>query len=404
MLRAGAYGELARLLAARQAAGVDAGDVARATVLDAAAQLCLTCVELRGEQDEYRQAMERVARLEEDTRRRIERLLEPDWAETAPAPPGPAPNRWANLWRRIALALRPPPAMPAPREWPAPPAVPDEPPAAPLAATELPAPSRGIPAAPERPPADLHVYTLGRFRVYHGDLALDEWTGNKSRSLFKYLLLHRDAPVHAEQLLECFWRDSAPEMARRSLYQTIYLVRQALQAAGRPVVVQVNGGYRLNPELNVWVDSETFLGHYRAGLEAAGRGDDAAMVAAFLAAETLYEGDFMAEDLYEEWPVAQREQLRNAYLDALDRLSRHFWAAREDGPCMLYCRKLLEIDACREDIHRRLMRVFARRGERSLALRQYHRCVEALREELDVEPLAETTRLYEQILENGPHF
>ena len=70
----------------------------------------------------------------------------------------------------------------------------------------------------------------------------------------------------------------------------------------------------------------------------------------------------------------------------------------------LRLRKLLEIDACREDIHRRLMRVFARRGERSLALRQYLRCVEALREELDVEPLADTTRLYRQVLENELHF
>ena len=254
------------------------------------------------------------------------------------------------------------------------------------------------------PTADLHVYTLGRFRVYHHDRALDGWTGQKSRSLFKHLLIHRDAPVHTEQLLDYFWGDSSPDMARRSLYQTIYLVRQALQALGRPVIIQVNGGYQFNPELNVWVDCETFMGQYHVGLEAAGRGDDDGLMVALLAAEALYEGEFMAEDPYEEWPVARREQLRNAYLDALDRLSRHFWATREDGPCIVYCRKLLEIDACREDIHRRLMRVFARRGERSLALRQYLRCVEALREELDVEPLADTTRLYRQVLENELHF
>jgi DNA-binding SARP family transcriptional activator len=47
------------------------------------------------------------------------------------------------------------------------------------------------------------------------------------------------------------------------------------------------------------------------------------------------------------------------------------------------------------------MRVFARRGERTLALRQYHRCVEALRSELDVEPLPDTTMLYEILLKKG---
>lgn len=412
LLQVGAYEELERLLAAER----DTGGTDHVHILDAAVQLCLTCVELRREQDDHNEALQRVARLEEKTRLRLGLLLEaleeraPPVAENPPTPPGAAPNWWVTLWRRVTFALIPPrpepPAAPrAPREMSiARPDKPDEMPVAlPNAPDEL-FPTHGPVPVTDISAADLHVYTLGRFRVFHGQHVLDEWTGNKSRSLFKYLLIHREAPVHTDQLLDTFWRDSSPDMARRSLYQTIYLVRQALQAVGRPVIVQVNGGYRMNPELDVQVDSEAFMGHYRAGLEAAGRGDDVAMAAAFQAAEMLYEGEFMAEDPYEEWPVARREQLRNAYLDALDRLGRRFAAAREDGPCIVYCRKLLEIDACREDVHRRLMRVFARRGERSLALRQYHRCVEALREELDVEPLVETIRLYEQILENGLHF
>lgn len=396
LIRAGEYDRLGRILKAHRDADIDSGDTTRAAVLDAAEQLCLSCVELHRQQDDHYQAAQRAARLEEDAGLRLRRLLE-SLGEGAPPPAGAPPN----LWRRIILALRRPPP---PHEWPAPPAALDEPPAVSAAATELPDPDPPTAAASDRPPADLHVYTLGHFRVFHGECALDEWTGQKSRSLFKYLLLYRDAPVNTEQLLDTFWRDSSPDMARRSLYQTIYLVRQALQAAGRPVIIQVNGGYRLNPELSVWVDSEAFMGQYRAALETAEGGDDAGMVAALLAAEALYEGEFMAEDPYEEWPVARREQLRNAYLDALDRLGRYFWAAREDDLCIVYCRKLLEIDACREDVHRRLMRVFARRGERSLALRQYHRCVEALREELDVEPLAETMELYQKILNNGDHF
>jgi len=416
LLRAGAYDELARLLAARRTAGTG-----EAAVLGAARQLCLACVELRGEQDDHRQAMERMVRLEDDTRRRIEQLLEPLWEASpgGPATDAPPMNRWQALWRRIALALQPREAESAPTAGaavapsPARDDLPLSPAAPPIAAESLPSPNElSAPAAdaPGRsgtPAADLHVYCLGRFRVFHGDRAVDEWTGNKSRSLFKYLLIHRAAPVHAELLLDAFWRDSTPEAARRSLYQTVYLVRQTFQAAGadRPVVIQANGGYQLNPELDVWVDSDAFLCRYREGIDAPGEAAaHSGMIAALQAAETLYEGDFLAEDLYEEWPVARREELRDAYLDLLDRLSRHFYDTGEDGLCVVYCRKLLEIDACREDIHRRLMRVFARRGERTLALRQYHRCVEALRAELDVEPLAETVSLYEKILENGFHF
>ena len=41
-------------------------------------------------------------------------------------------------------------------------------------------------------------------------------------------------------------------------------------------------------------------------------------------------------------------------------------------------------------------------NQRYLAIRQYQQCVEALREQLDVEPDAETVQLYERILHNRP--
>lgn len=409
LIHAGAYDELARLLEGQRA---DAGDATRAAVLEAAGQLCLACIQLQREADDHQAAMRRVAQLENDTCRRVERLLDLLWEAPAPTdepPANPLPTRWSNLLRRIMPGLQRSSGHAGPPDrgtgtLPTPSAA-DK---SSLAAIELPAAAMPASIAGVIPPdaVDLHVYCLGRFRAYSHNRAVDEWTGNKSRSLFKYLLTFRDAPVHADQLLDCFWRDSSPDAARRNLYQTVYLVRQTFQTAGaaRPVVVQANGGYQLNPELAIRVDSELFLCRYQEGVAAAAHDDDHGMITALQAAEALYEGDFLAEDLYEEWPIARREQLRDAYLDLLDRLSRRFHDAGEDGLCVVYCRKLLDIDACREDIHRRLMRVFGRRGERTLALRQYHRCVEALRSELDVEPLAETVILYEKILENGVHF
>jgi DNA-binding SARP family transcriptional activator len=40
------------------------------------------------------------------------------------------------------------------------------------------------------------------------------------------------------------------------------------------------------------------------------------------------------------------------------------------------------------------MRSFSRQGQRNLALRQYHTCVEALTQVLDVSPMEETLALY----------
>jgi DNA-binding SARP family transcriptional activator len=50
------------------------------------------------------------------------------------------------------------------------------------------------------------------------------------------------------------------------------------------------------------------------------------------------------------------------------------------------------------------MRVYYFQGQRHLALRQYHRCVEALQQELDIDPMPETVALRHQIQKNHLHF
>ena len=78
-------------------------------------------------------------------------------------------------------------------------------------------------------------------------------------------------------------------------------------------------------------------------------------------------------------------------------MSQHFYANEQFATCIHYCRKILAEDNCREDAHRRVMLCYINLGQPHLALRQYHTCVEALREELDVPPMPVTEELYKQI-------
>jgi len=57
----------------------------------------------------------------------------------------------------------------------------------------------------------------------------------------------------------------------------------------------------------------------------------------------------------------------------------------------------LQRDECWEQAYRLLMLAQARLGNRAQALRTYARCVERLREELDVPPSAATVRLFEEL-------
>jgi DNA-binding SARP family transcriptional activator len=149
--------------------------------------------------------------------------------------------------------------------------------------------------------------------------------------------------------------------------------------------------------LEVWLDVEEFEHCVREGKLLESKGQIAVAVTEYDIALNLYRGDFLADTPYESWAVLDRERLRAAYFDALDRLSQiHFYQERYTT-CVNLCQLILARDACREDAHCRIMQCYSRLGKKPLALRQYQICVEALRVELGVKPDAETTNLYAHI-------
>jgi DNA-binding SARP family transcriptional activator len=147
----------------------------------------------------------------------------------------------------------------------------------------------------------------------------------------------------------------------------------------------------------VWIDVEGFMERYEAGQSLESRGMLAEAMREYEAAEGLYQGDFLEEDLYEDWPMLRRESMKDTFLIILDRLSRHYLEAQEYVACIHFCQRILAKDDCREDAHRRLMRCYSRQGQRNLALRQYHLCAETLARVLEVSPMQQTTALYDRI-------
>lgn len=248
------------------------------------------------------------------------------------------------------------------------------------------------------PSARLSAHMLGAFRVSIDDQLVEGWPNGRGRALLKYLLAHLDRPVARDLLMDAFWRHAKPEAARNSLNVAFHGLRQALRkATAVPVVMFEEGSYRLNPDLSVWLDFKEFERHVQAGRPLEACGELAAAASQYEVATGLYQGDFLPEDPYDEWPVVTRERLRLAYLDTLDRLSRIYFGRGEYASATGLCQLILARDHCREDAHCRIMRSFSRQGQHNLALRQYQACVEALRSELTVDPAPGTRDLFERI-------
>jgi DNA-binding SARP family transcriptional activator len=438
ILEARQYERVAELLHEAQAASEQTGDANLARVLTVACRICLECSQCRIEVEWHRQAHEEADEREHRLRQQLHTVLDlidgreaPETPETRERPPSaptvetslpecgsPEPVERLSLWQRIQSLLgRGVGPRPPEREAPVtfverlarPPAEKAGTLVAPLpvpereAATVSPVEIKG---QREQAPPLLVIYCLGPFRVYNNEQLVEKWPGRKCKSIFKYMITHREPPVHREILMDLFWRDSDPEAARRNLYQAIYNLRQALQTGDPdfPYILREESCYYLNPDVELWVDSEAFALYYQTGqrLEREGRLHEA--VREYEMADNLYEGEFLAEDRYEDWPLVQRENLKHAHLDILDRLSQYYFDQAQFAMCSAFCQKILTEDNCREDAHRRLMRCYLRQGQRHLALRQYHLCVEVLKRELDVPPMPATIELYRKIQKNRVQF
>jgi DNA-binding SARP family transcriptional activator len=84
-------------------------------------------------------------------------------------------------------------------------------------------------------------------------------------------------------------------------------------------------------------------------------------------------------------------------LDALGRVARSAFDTGRYSQSVEAGQRLLALDLYREDIHRLLMRAYARLGRPHLALRQFELCFRQLRQELDMAPAQETVELYGRI-------
>ncbi|WP_288089336.1 BTAD domain-containing putative transcriptional regulator [Roseiflexus sp.] len=260
-----------------------------------------------------------------------------------------------------------------------------------------------VSATPEAtsPVRGLTVYTFGTLRVYYNDTLIDQWEGVRSRSLFRFLIANRHAPISKERLAELFWPDSEPELARRSLHQAVYCLRQTFKRVigDVPVVLFINDCYRLAPDVPLWVDSDAFEEAIAAARSAWSRGDMGGAIREYGRAIDLYQGDYMAEERYEDWVEERRIVFQSAYLEALHQLARTYQERKDYPMAIMLSQRALSVDSCDEDAHRVLIGCYAAQGLRHLAMRQYQACATALRSQLGLSPSDELEDFVRRVIE-----
>jgi two-component SAPR family response regulator len=260
-----------------------------------------------------------------------------------------------------------------------------------LARTE-PAGDDASPVPTEPPPERLEVLALGTSTVRRdGQLVEAQDLRLHAKEMLFFLLANR--VVTKDQIVAALWPDLSLAKAHSTFHFYLYQVRRLL--GGTAAVSYEGGAYRLESR-HYQYDVDEF----HRNLAKARRAASAQRETYLLEAISLYRGEYL-EDIYSDWTEELRASLRREYHQALEDLARYH---REQGrleDAIESCRKLLDKDPLREDIHRLLIGIMLETGDRAGAMRQFKRLREILKDELGAEPSDETLDLLRGLLGDG---
>lgn len=244
----------------------------------------------------------------------------------------------------------------------------------------------------------LRIQLLGNFAVLIDGRSVreEQWARRKSKLLVKLLALQPHHRLHREQIIELLWPEQSAGAAANSLYKALHAARRSLEpqpqsGAVSNFILAQDDQIILTAPQELLVDAEEFEGRAAAAFREQS-------APALQAALELYQGDLLPEDLYEEWAAARREHLRSTYQRLLLTLGRMYGEQGRYENGLELLGRLVNLDPSNEEAHRQMMLFYASTGRRAEALRQYRRCEDALRVEMDGVPEKATAEIREQIL------
>ena len=191
------------------------------------------------------------------------------------------------------------------------------------------------------------------------------------------LALGRRQGLARERIEAYLWPESSAALARHSLDQTIYAIRNAL---GADLILCTGRELRLNPELldaDVWEFEDAILA-----------GDWARAVEHYKG--PLLEGIHLAiNSELESWIDANRTRLRREYENAIELLADLSAAAGDHSQSVRWWSRLATSDPLSPRIAKQLMAALATAGDRAGAVKHARLYQALVRQELEMEPDSE---------------
>lgn len=228
----------------------------------------------------------------------------------------------------------------------------------------------------------LEMRLLGQFdvRVDGEPVAIPS---RPAQSLLAYLVLNTGVAHRREKLAGMLWPDSEEANARSNLRHALWRIQKAI---GDDFIETGRVTITFLADADYWVDVSVLEQRMSGG----------ALADEVIDTVALYEGELLP-GFYDDWTVLERERLQAIFGRWMQFLLECLVDEQRWGDVLQWGEHWIALGQVPEPAYRMLMVAHSALGDVSSVGAIYRRCVEALEEELGVEPSAETQALYNRL-------
>jgi tetratricopeptide (TPR) repeat protein len=234
------------------------------------------------------------------------------------------------------------------------------------------------------------VKTFGTFEVSINakTLTKDIWKREKARDLFKYLLLNLNKSVTAVELYAQLWPKIPESKAVSNLTSTVSILRKVLEPDLKPhkpsrFIKSKDKSYSLELGDEAKVDFMMF----KQWLDLARKAIDAKEKATIYEhTAELYVGEFLEENLEDDWTHSDRELLKEGYIEAQLFLAQLMLNSQKLEVSLIHAKNILVVDPTFERAYHLIFKALKRTHQLDEVKKILAECKKAFNKQLGIAP------------------
>ncbi len=247
---------------------------------------------------------------------------------------------------------------------------------------------------------EFRVRLFGKFEISDGERTLTDNDINSGMvtKLAALLIGHRETGCSSHDLIDALWPDADSNNPQGALKNLVYRLRKKFSQVwpDTECVLTSPGGYILNPDIPLALDTDEFTEAHNAAESAA---DDAGRVQALKKMIEVYRGRLLVDYSPEHWVIPLQAFYHNTWLRAAHTLSAILEAGEKYGEVVEVCQKAVLIDPHDEQLHCGLIRGLIGENRFPEAEDHYRKVLRILYNEIGEQPGGELRRLYDLVMQ-----